>query len=97
MKSTTIATLLVLATGTIARNCTPDLDYCGRTLIDIGKYQDSIDQALADTGQGNANGGSDDLFHCTGDNGLIAFIEYCSNGCHDNGAGVSDACNKRIV
>jgi hypothetical protein len=36
MKSTTFAALLVLATGAIARNCTPNLDYCGRTLLEIG-------------------------------------------------------------
>ncbi|KAJ7044304.1 hypothetical protein C8F04DRAFT_1070136 [Mycena alexandri] len=66
MKSTTFAALLVLATGAIARNCTPDLDYCGRTLLEIGNYQPQIDQALHDAGVGEANGGADDLFHCSG-------------------------------
>ncbi|KAJ6477969.1 hypothetical protein DFH09DRAFT_951921, partial [Mycena vulgaris] len=82
-----------LATGAIARNCTPNLDYCGRTLLEIGKYQPQIDQALADAGQGEANGGSDDLFHCIGgDNGVIGFIKFCSNGCRTNPTGVSDTC-----
>lgn len=38
MKSFTITTaLLVLAGSAIARNCTPGLNYCGGTLLDIGK------------------------------------------------------------
>ena len=38
MKFFTITTALaVLATGAVARNCTPDLNYCGRTLLEIGK------------------------------------------------------------
>ncbi|KAJ7044320.1 hypothetical protein C8F04DRAFT_1389206 [Mycena alexandri] len=94
MKSTTFAALLVLATGAIARNCTPDLDYCGRTLLEIGKYQPQIDQALHDAGAGEANGGSDDRFHCVGgSNGVITFLEFCANGCRTNPTGVSDTCN----
>ncbi|KAJ7892657.1 hypothetical protein B0H13DRAFT_2528896 [Mycena leptocephala] len=95
MKSTTFAALLVLATGAIARNCTPNLDYCGRTLLDIGNYQPQIDQALHDAGVGEADGGADDLFHCVGGaNGVIIFLGFCANGCRTNPTGVSDECNK---
>ncbi|KAF8164266.1 hypothetical protein K438DRAFT_1417842, partial [Mycena galopus ATCC 62051] len=77
----------------IARNCTPNLDYCGRDLLGIGKYQPQIDQALHDAGAGEANGGADDLFHCVGGaNGVITFLKYCDNGCRTNGKGVSDVC-----
>ncbi|KAJ7892654.1 hypothetical protein B0H13DRAFT_2665636 [Mycena leptocephala] len=94
MKSTTFAALLVLATGAIARNCTPNLDYCGRTLLEIGNYQAQIDQALHDAGVGEADGGADDLFHCVGGaNGVITFLGFCANGCHTNPIGVSDVCN----
>ncbi|KAJ7044355.1 hypothetical protein C8F04DRAFT_1070212 [Mycena alexandri] len=94
MKSTTFAAMLVLATGAIARNCTPDLNYCGRTLLEIGNYQPQIDQALHDAGAGEANGGSDDLFHCGGGpNGVITFIGFCANGCRTNPTNVNDACN----
>lgn len=38
MKFFTITTALaVLATGAVARNCSPGLNYCGRTLLEIGK------------------------------------------------------------
>ncbi|KAJ6585994.1 hypothetical protein B0H19DRAFT_1060168 [Mycena capillaripes] len=84
MKSATVllGSVLVLVTGTAARNCTPGLNYCGRTLLEIGKYQPQIDQALADAGQGEADGGADDLFSCVGgSNGVISFIQFCNNGC----------------
>ncbi|KAJ6490043.1 hypothetical protein C8R45DRAFT_1097005 [Mycena sanguinolenta] len=74
MKSTIFMALLVLTTGAIARNCTPGLDYCGRTLLDIGKYQPQIDQALHDAGAGEANGGADDLFHCVGGTAVLINI-----------------------
>ncbi|KAJ6475379.1 hypothetical protein C8R45DRAFT_1009964 [Mycena sanguinolenta] len=94
MKSTIFVALLVLATGAIARNCTPGLNYCGRTLLDIGKYQPQIDQALHDAHAGEANHGNDDLFHCVGgDSGVITFIKYCANGCHTKPSHVSDVCN----
>ncbi|KAF7366135.1 hypothetical protein MVEN_00490400 [Mycena venus] len=94
MKSTTLAALLVLTTGAIARNCTPNLDYCGRTLLEIGNYQPQIDQAFHDAGAGEADGGADDLFQCVGGaNGVITFLEFCVNGCRTNSGGVSDACN----
>jgi len=67
-----------------------------RQVADIitGKYSSQIDQCLADAGQPEADGGRDDLFHCVGgSNGVIRFRKYCSNGCRDNGAGVSDTCN----
>ncbi|KAJ6534951.1 hypothetical protein B0H19DRAFT_845654, partial [Mycena capillaripes] len=82
-----------LATGAIARNCTPNLDYCGRTLLEIGNYQPQIDQALHDAGAGEANGGADDRFHCVGGaNGVITFLGFCANGCRTNPTGVSDVC-----
>ncbi|KAJ8058578.1 hypothetical protein OCU04_012755 [Sclerotinia nivalis] len=85
---------LTLTTNTLARNCTPGLNYCGRTLLSIGKYQPQIDQSLADAGVGEADGGADDLFHCVGgSNGVISFLKYCVNGCKDEGSGVSDVCN----
>ena len=86
--------LLALASnGVLARNCTPGLNYCGRSLLNIGKYQPQIDQALADAGAGEANGGADDLFYCVGGtNGVIRYVRYCSNGCHDAGSGASDYC-----
>ncbi|KAJ7307701.1 hypothetical protein DFH08DRAFT_720132 [Mycena albidolilacea] len=94
MKSTTFAALLVLATGAIARNCIPHLDYCGRTLLEIGNYQPQIDQALHDAGAGEANGGADDRFHCVGGaKGVITFLGFCTNGCRTNPTGVSDVCN----
>lgn len=105
------AVSLALATFAMARNCTPGLNYCGSTLLAIGKsnwielgfvfdshitigdYQAQIDQSLADAGQGNANNGRDDLFQCIGgDNGVIKFLQYCGNGCKDEGSGVSDRC-----
>ncbi|KAJ7669608.1 hypothetical protein B0H17DRAFT_877044, partial [Mycena rosella] len=77
-----VAALLILATGVFARDCTAGLNYCGRTLLDIGHYQTQIDLALFDANQGEANGGSDDLFHCVGgDDGIILFLRFCVNGC----------------
>ncbi|KAJ7506150.1 hypothetical protein B0H11DRAFT_2220065 [Mycena galericulata] len=96
MKSATVAftSLLVLVTGAAARNCTPGLNYCGRTLLEIGKYQPQIDQALADAYQSESDGGADDLFSCVGGpNGVISFIKFCDNGCDTKPAGVSDVCN----
>lgn len=38
MQFSLIATVLaVVATGAIADNCTPGLDYCGKTLLSVGK------------------------------------------------------------
>ncbi|KAJ7476447.1 hypothetical protein FB451DRAFT_1087230 [Mycena latifolia] len=96
MKSATVAfaSLLVLVTSVVARNCTPGLNYCGRTLLEIGKYQPQIDQALADAHQGEADGGADDLFGCAGGpNGVITFIRFCNNGCKTEPTGVSDVCH----
>ncbi|KAF3017070.1 hypothetical protein E8E14_006212 [Neopestalotiopsis sp. 37M] len=77
----------------MARNCTPGLNYCGSTLLDIGDYQPQIDQALADAGEGNDNHARDYLFHCAGgDNGVIEFLQRCEHGCKDAGGGVSDRC-----
>jgi hypothetical protein len=36
MKFTRATMIIALATAAVARNCTPGLKYCGRTLLDIG-------------------------------------------------------------
>ncbi|KAL1985853.1 hypothetical protein VTN96DRAFT_7345 [Rasamsonia emersonii] len=95
MKSFTIATTttIILAIGAMARNCTPGLNYCGSTLLDIGHYQSQIDQAIADAGVPEVDNGRESLFHCIGgDNGVIKYLGDCPNGCHDAGAGNSDYC-----
>ncbi|PMD60383.1 uncharacterized protein K444DRAFT_560923 [Hyaloscypha bicolor E] len=94
MKFTRTTMIIALATAAVARNCTPGLKYCGRTLLDIGNYADQIAQALADSNKGDSNGGRDDLFNCIGgSSGVIKFESICSNGCATEPAGVSDKCN----
>ncbi|OBT72001.1 hypothetical protein VF21_08589 [Pseudogymnoascus sp. 05NY08] len=94
MKFTLVATVLAMfATSAIADNCTPGLNYCGKTLMAVGKYQAQIDQAVYDRGQQLLNNGLGDLFHCVGgDNGVIQWISHCCNGCVDAGRGHSDYC-----
>jgi len=36
MKFTRATIIIALATAAVARNCTPGLKYCGRTLLEIG-------------------------------------------------------------
>ncbi|KAF4635629.1 hypothetical protein G7Y89_g2466 [Cudoniella acicularis] len=99
MQFSIVATMFaVLATGVVARNCTPDLNYCGSTLLSIGNYGPQIDQAIHDANQPEENSGKDDLFHCVAQgennqNGLITWIAHCPNGCSDNGEGKNDASN----
>ncbi|KAJ7018536.1 hypothetical protein C8F04DRAFT_1151411 [Mycena alexandri] len=94
MKSRPSPLCWYLPLAAIARNCTPDLDYCGRTLLEIGKYQPQIDQALHDAGAGEANGGSDDRFHCVGgSNGVITFLDSAPMDAAPNPTCVSDTCN----
>ncbi|ETS86354.1 hypothetical protein PFICI_00182 [Pestalotiopsis fici W106-1] len=88
------AAVLLLAGSVAARNCKEGLDYCGRTLLDIGKYQPQIDQSLADAHQAEVDGGKHDLFHCLGgSNGVIAFKKHCGNGCTDGGSNKNDYCS----
>ncbi|KFZ04216.1 hypothetical protein V502_10319 [Pseudogymnoascus sp. VKM F-4520 (FW-2644)] len=95
-----IATVLaVFATSAIADNCTPGLNYCGKTLMAVsspflGKYQPQIDQAVYDAGRQLLNNGYGDLFYCVGgNNGVIQWKAFCSKGCVDAGRGDSDYCN----
>ncbi|KFY21536.1 hypothetical protein V493_07329 [Pseudogymnoascus sp. VKM F-4281 (FW-2241)] len=90
-----IATVLaVLATGAIAENCTPGLNYCGKTLLAVGKYQPQIDQAVYGAGKQLLNYGKGDLFYCVGgDNGVIRWKAHCGKGCVDGGRGDNDYCS----
>ncbi|KZP21001.1 hypothetical protein FIBSPDRAFT_826391 [Athelia psychrophila] len=94
MKSTVIAAAVALlfASCVVARNCTPGLNYCGQTLVNIGRYQQQINQALSDADQTKINNGLGDLFHCVGgNNGDINWVQHCGK-CTDGGAGSSDYC-----
>ncbi|KAH6663504.1 hypothetical protein B0J14DRAFT_707061 [Halenospora varia] len=93
--STTASILAIMAIGAIARNCTPGLNYCGATLLDVGKYQPQIDQAIHDAGQLEENFGKEDLFHCAspgGPSGVINWLHHCGAGCSNNGRGNHDTC-----
>ncbi|KFY25952.1 hypothetical protein V491_01539 [Pseudogymnoascus sp. VKM F-3775] len=93
MQFSLIATVLaVFATGAIADNCTPGLEYCGKTLLSVGKYQEQIDQAVYDAKQQLLDNGKGDLFYCIGgDNGVIQWKAHCTE-CIDAGHGKSDFC-----
>ncbi|KAH8685827.1 hypothetical protein BGZ60DRAFT_543000 [Tricladium varicosporioides] len=99
MQSFTITTVLAfLATAVVARNCTPGLEYCGKTLQGSSNaistnYQAQIDQALFAAGK-TGQDWQNSIFHCVGgNNGVISYVTFCPQGCHQNPTGVSDVCN----
>jgi hypothetical protein len=61
-----------------------------------GNYYNQIDAALLAAGQSTDNNHiNNSLFYCINDNntnGNINFVEFCSKGCQDGGAGNSDHC-----
>ncbi|WAO96135.1 Hypothetical protein NCS54_01379700 [Fusarium falciforme] len=77
-----------------ARNCTPDLYYCGSSLLDIGNYNDYIEDTLAATKQGicaDRRHVKNSLFYCApGTNGDIKYKDYCSKGYKNMGVDKSD-------
>ena len=91
--STTLAVIVFAFYGVQARNCTPGLNYCGHTLLSIGKYAPQIDQCLHDNGKPSGTDGRHVLFYCAGGpNGNIKYLRTCRNACADGGAGRNDFC-----
>ncbi|CAF1097884.1 unnamed protein product [Adineta steineri] len=92
MKAFYFVTLLLISSFLLINgdNCQQGLTYCGSTLMSIGKYAPQIAQAA-----NNDNGDLTNhfLFNCLGgEHGNIVLVSQCSNGCRDNGSGVSDSC-----
>ncbi|KAM7191639.1 hypothetical protein V8F20_009246 [Naviculisporaceae sp. PSN 640] len=100
MVSFTTLAITALATLAAARNCTPGLRYCGKTLRAIAtgdNYNTQIREAYMElTGISfpSQEEENDTLFHCLGgDNGDIVGLQVCPISCRDNGNGRSDECS----
>ncbi|KAJ4207649.1 hypothetical protein NW759_013879 [Fusarium solani] len=92
-----VAVVACFASFGAARNCTPNLYYCGSSLwILASNYYDDIEGALAATKQGicaDRKHVKNSLFYCVpGTNGDIKYKGYCSKGCKNMGVGKSDKC-----
>ncbi|KAG6120680.1 hypothetical protein E4U13_006140 [Claviceps humidiphila] len=72
-----VATLAAITPVVQAGACTPGLNYCGHTLEENGWHGWGLDGWQ--------------LYRCESENNITP-VEYCSNGCHDQGAGRSDTC-----
>ncbi|MCJ1408738.1 hypothetical protein MMC19_002814 [Ptychographa xylographoides] len=102
MKATlVIAGLSFLLGSVMADNCHAGLQYCGSTLLSIGKYQGQIDQSYYDVvaeGFEAPDNGKNILFGCSGGrSGVIKYFKTCTTGCHDAGTDKSDYCNSASV
>ncbi|KAJ6580425.1 hypothetical protein DFH09DRAFT_1076686 [Mycena vulgaris] len=86
---TTAITLAVAATGAAARNCKVGTLYCGRSLLQIGKYEDAIKIALRNAGI--FGDGDDYLFECNSIFGTVQYVGSCRI-CVDGGLGHNDHC-----
>ncbi|KAF1966546.1 hypothetical protein BU23DRAFT_486245 [Bimuria novae-zelandiae CBS 107.79] len=76
-------------------NCRYGFSYCGKTLLNVGNYENDIKKALSARGQPtDAAHILYSLFNCDGFlDGSIQFIQYCgTGGCIDAGAGNDDKC-----
>ncbi|KAM7214369.1 hypothetical protein V8F06_010207 [Rhypophila decipiens] len=100
MVKITAVVCAALATLTAARNCTPGLTYCGKTLRAIAtgnNYDKQMREAMLKN-WGNAHPTNFEmnnyLFACIGGpNGDIQVISSCfGKECIDNGNGKSDTC-----
>ncbi|KAK6850210.1 hypothetical protein PG995_014043 [Apiospora arundinis] len=94
MKFTSLASIALLAAaGADARNCKPNLNYCGSTLLSIGDYRGQIQQAMVAAGHDPDTYPNEYLFRCVGGSeGLISVLYSCNRGCQDNGNDKSDTC-----
>ncbi|KAM0417065.1 hypothetical protein ACHAPT_012903 [Fusarium lateritium] len=100
--SFSLAVVAGFASFGAARNCAPNLYYCGSSLLDIGltfyqsNYYDDIENALTATKQNicaDRKHVKNSLFYCVpGANGAIKYKGYCSKGCKNMGIGKSDIC-----
>ncbi|KAM7195832.1 hypothetical protein V8F33_006481 [Rhypophila sp. PSN 637] len=96
VKITTVV-LSALATLAAARNCTPGLDYCGKTLRAIAtgsNYDAQMKAPLRERGipvnEGSMN---DSLFYCVGgSNGDVRVLLHCPKGCLDGGKKRNNFC-----
>ncbi|KAJ7261113.1 hypothetical protein C8J57DRAFT_1719866 [Mycena rebaudengoi] len=93
MKFTAILVALGSASFVVAKNCTPGLQYCGRTLLCIGNYIEQMDAAVKKA-KIDPNHVLDTLYYRVGGtNGDIRVIKDCGAGaCIDGGEGNSDRC-----
>ncbi|KAM7214737.1 hypothetical protein V8F06_009902 [Rhypophila decipiens] len=99
-KLTVFATLLsTMAPLTAARNCTPGLVYCGKTLRKIAaerqNYDRQIREAMAIWGYKDPTNEDMDnsLFYCgVIYDGYISMVTLCTTYCVDLGLGADDLC-----
>ncbi|KAM3084473.1 hypothetical protein ACMFMG_001420 [Clarireedia jacksonii] len=85
----------VFAPAVLADNCMETFVYCGSHLLNVGKYSDTIKQALVSANFAPDKDHVDNtLFVCALD-GWLKSPFYCSKGCAvaGDGAQAADHCN----
>ncbi|KAI0890741.1 uncharacterized protein GGS22DRAFT_184087 [Annulohypoxylon maeteangense] len=89
----TIALSAALSGIATARNCGVGYYYCGSNLLSKGDYYADIIGALEDAEEPtDEDHVENSLFLCKGPDD-VPFVEYCEDGCDNEGAGSSDTCN----
>ncbi|KAG5977688.1 hypothetical protein E4U55_006609 [Claviceps digitariae] len=87
-----MAALAAIAPVAEAGDCTQGLNYCGKTLLTYGDYEQRIVNAMGPNPPVGFQIKERSLFHCLS-GGAIQYLRTCGWFCVDGGAGQNDGCN----